>query len=98
MQGLGILTSTPRRDICYGKAVAATIGTNLPVSAKAVEALGYAAVKHEIITRAERDTDEINPSDAFRKRIKQGMDALTVRKEMDKVLIKKQVVPRRCQH
>jgi hypothetical protein len=39
---------------------------------------------------AERDADEINPSDAFRKRIKQGMDALTVWKEMDKFLIKKQ--------
>jgi hypothetical protein len=60
------------------------------VSAKALEALGYIAVKHGIITRAERDADEINPSDAFGKRIKQGMDALTVWKEMDKVLIKKQ--------
>jgi hypothetical protein len=92
MQGLGILTSTPRRTICYGKAVAATFGTNLPMSAKAVESLhvGYAAVKHEIITRAERDADVINPSDAFRKCIKQAMDALTVRKEMDKFLIKKQ--------
>jgi hypothetical protein len=57
---------------------------------KALESLGYIAVKHGIITRAERDADEINPSDAFRKRIKQGMDALTVRKEMDKFLIKKQ--------
>ena len=91
MQGLGILRSSNRRDICYAKSVAATFGTNMEVSDRAWAAMVTVAVKLGVITQADvNDQDDQNVGDAFVERVKKGMDALTVRGEMDKKLAKEQ--------
>ena len=51
----------------------------------------WVAVKLGVITQADLgDQDNQNVSDAFVERVRKGMDALTVRGEMDKKLAKEQ--------
>jgi hypothetical protein len=87
MQGLGILLSSPRRGICYAKAVAATLGTNLKVSDHAYCAMLDVAARHGIIPQAELDAqDGDNLNRALGERARKGLEATTVRTEMEKKL------------